>query len=195
MKNIILIAFLSVLCANCKASNQPKNCNENIYWENMTKSEQENILRSSQMDKNAIKCYQGNFRTTDNHSTRNLLDKIISEKNSTKETVFYFYVFNQICLKSDGALSEILGNYCMKFLLRNPVLVLRYFQQNKETEKKYGELIGSELYFKEEGTSDIEYNYKDFKRIIEAEIKNNAECQKTLAEFYHIIESSMKNMN
>jgi len=83
----------------------------------------------------------------------------------------------------------------MKFLLRNPVLVLRYFQQNKKVEKIYGEFIGSELYFKEEGTSDIEYNYTDFKKNIEVKTRGNKEYKKTLVEFYSIIESAMKNMN
>lgn len=195
MKNI-LITFLLILCTvNCKAASQQKNYNKNAYWEDLTKTEQESILHSPQIDKNAIKYYQGSFKATDNQSTENLLNKIISEKNPTKETVFYFYILNQICLKSDGVLSEILGKYCMKFLLRNPELVLRYFQRNKKVEKIYGEFIGSELYFKEEGTTDIEYNYKDFKRIVEVKAKDNKEFKKTLVEFYSIIESAMKNMN
>jgi len=192
MKYIILATFVSILCVvNCRGANQ----SGIVYWEDMTKVEQERILHLPSIYKNAVKYYQGRFSATDNQSTENLLDTIVSEKISTKETVFYFYVLNQICLKSDGALSEILGEYCLKFLLRNPVLVLRYFQRNNTVKKIYGEFIGYELYFKEKGTSDIEYNYKDFRRIIEAEIKNNAEFQKTLAEFYLIIESSMKNMN
>jgi len=196
MKNIILITLVLILCTlNCKATNQQKGCNENIYWEDLVKTEQESILHSSQIDKNAIKYYQGSFRTTDNQSTENLLNKIISDKNQAKEKVFYFYILNKICLNSDGALSEILGDYCMKFLLRNPALVLRYFQRNKKVEKMYGEFIGYELYFKEKGTSDIEYNYTDFKRIVDAKIKSNKEYEKTLAEFYSIIESAMKNMN
>ncbi|MDP4240689.1 MAG: hypothetical protein Q8904_14595 [Bacteroidota bacterium] len=196
MKNIILITFLLILCTvNCKAGSQQKDSNKSAYWEDLTKIEQESILHSPQIDKNAIKYYHGSFKATDNQSTESLLNKIISEKNPTKETVFYFHILNQICLKSDGALSEILGKYCMKFLLRNPVLVLRYFQQNKKVEKIYGEFIGSELYFKEEGTSDIEYNYKDFKRIVEAKTNGNKEFKKTLVEFYGIIESAMKNMN
>lgn len=196
MKNIILITFLLILCTvNCKAASQQKDSNKSTYWEDLTKVEQESILHSPQIDKNAIKYYHGSLKATDNQSTENLLNKIISEKNSTKETIFYFYILNQICLKSDGALSEILGGYCMKFLLRNPALVLRYFQRNKKVEKIYGEFIGSELYFKEEGTSDIEYNYKDFKRIVEAKINGNKEFKKTLVEFYGIIELAMKNMN
>lgn len=196
MKSIILITFLLILCTvNCKAASQQKNCNKNAYWEDLTKTEQESILHSPQIDKNAIKYYCGSFKATENQSTENLLNKIISEKNPAKETLFYFYIFNQICLKSDGALSEILGGYCMKILLKKPVLVLRYFQRNKKVEKIYGEFIGSELYFKEEGTSDIEYNYKDFKRIIEVKTNGNKEFKKTLVEFYSIIESGMKNMN
>lgn len=179
----------------CKAVSQQKDSNKNAYWEDLTKVEQESILHSPQIDKNAIKYYYGSFKATDNESTENLLNKIISEKNQTKETILYFFIFNQICLKSDGALSEILGEYCMKFLQRNPALVLRYFQRNKKVEKVYGEFIGYELYFKEKGTSDIEYNYTDFKRIVDVKTKYNKEFKKTLVEFYSIIEAAMKNMN
>ena len=83
----------------------------------------------------------------------------------------------------------------MKFLLRNHALVLRYFQQNKKVEKVYGEFIGYEFYFKEEGTSDIEYNYKDFKRIIDIKINGNKELENILVKFYSIIESAIKNMD
>lgn len=196
MKNFMLITFLLILCTvNNKAANQQKNCNKEIYWENLSKTEQENILHSPQIDKNAIKYYHGSFKATDNQQTEDLLRRIISENNLTKETVFYFYILNQICLKSDGALSEILGKYCMKFLLRNHALVLRYFQQNKKVEKVYGEFIGYEFYFKEEGTSDIEYNYKDFKRIIDIKINGNKELENILVKFYSIIESAIKNMD
>lgn len=192
MKGIILTIFVSFLSVvGCKGSNQ----SGFIYWEDMTKTEQDNILHSPTICKNAVKYYLKSFKATDNKSTEELLNKITSNNNSNKETIFYFYVFNQICLKSDGALSEILGGYCMKFMLINPKFTLMYFKKYPKVEKKYAELMGSELYFKEDGTSDIEYNYKGFKKAIEAKIKSDPKYKEILSVFYQDIEVVMKNMN
>jgi hypothetical protein len=55
--------------------------------------------------------------------------------------------------------------------------------------------MGTEFYFKEDGTSDIEYNYKDFKKSIETRIKNNPEYKEITSLFYHDIEIAMKRMD
>jgi hypothetical protein len=192
MKNIILVGFIFLLCvANCKSLNQ----GGIIYWEDLTKTEQENILHSLSIYENAVKYYQGIFKVTDNNSTEELLKKITSDKNTSLETIFYFYIFNQICLKSDGALSETLGEYCMKFMLIDPKFVLPYFQRNKNVEKKYAELMGYEFYFKEEGISDMEYTYNEFKKIIESKIGNNQNYKNIFNDFCNKIEIGMKNMD
>ena len=83
----------------------------------------------------------------------------------------------------------------MKFMLINPKFTLMYFKKYPKVEKKYAELMGSELYFKEDGTSDIEYNYKGFKKAIEAKIKSDPNYKEILSIFYQDIEVVMKNMN
>lgn len=192
MKDIVLILFISLVSiVSCKGLNQ----SSFIYWEDMTKTEQDNILHSPTIYKNAVKYYLGAFKATDNKATEELLNKITSNDIPNREAIFYFYVFNQICLKSDGALSEILGGYCMTLMLMNPKFTLLYFKKNSKVEKKYAELMGYELFFKEEGTSDIEYNYKDFKKAIETKIKNDQKYKEILSIFYKDIEVVMKNMN
>lgn len=166
-----------------------------IYWEDMNKSLQENILNSPATHKIAVDFYLGSFIISDNDSTIKLLNKITSKNSHSQENIFYFYVFNKICLKSDGALSEMLGAYCLKFILNNPELTLSYFKRNPEIEKLYAMFIGYELYFKEEETSDIEYNYEEFKNAIEIKTKNVPNYKETLLTFYNDIELVMKNMN
>jgi hypothetical protein len=192
MKGITLVAlvfFISFI--DCKGSNE----SGFIYWEDLNKTQQESILFSPTIYKNAIKYYQGSLKIADNKATVELLDKITSDKNISQEMVFYFYIFNQICLESDGSLSEILGKYCMKYILINPKFVFSYFRRNKNIEKKYAELMGYEFYFKEEGTSDIEYTYKDFKKIIEAKIGKDQNYKSIWKEFCNEVENAMKNMD
>ena len=83
----------------------------------------------------------------------------------------------------------------MKFALINPEFTLWYFKKNPKVEKVYAELMGTEFYFKEDGSSDIEYNYKDFKKAIETRIKNNPEYKEIASLFYHEIEIVMKKMD
>lgn len=192
MKGIILIVFISFLSVDsCRGANQ----SSFIYWEDMTKTEQDNILHSPTICKNAVRYYLKSFRATDDKLTEELLNKITSNDNSNQEMIFYFHIFNQICLGSDSSLSEILGKYCMKFVLINPEFTLLYFKKNPKVEKIYAELMGTEFYFKEDGTSDIEYNYKDFKKPIETRIKNNPEYKEITSLFYHDIEIAMKRMD
>ena len=175
MKGIVLTLFISLLSlVGCKGSNQ----SGFTYWEDISKTEQESILQSPTICKNAVQYYQGSFKVSDNKLTDDFLNKITSGINTRQETLFYFYIFNQICLKADGVVSDILGEYCMKVMLSNPPFLLSYFQRNVKLEKKYAELVGYELYFKEDGTSDIEYNYKDFKQVIETRIKNDQQYKK-----------------
>jgi len=192
MKGIVLTLFISLLSlVGCKGSNQ----SGFTYWEDISKTEQESILQSPTICKNAVQYYQGSFKVSDNKLTDDFLNKITSGKNTRQETLFYFYIFNQICLNADGVVSDILGEYCMKVMLSNPPFLLSYFQRNVKLEKKYAELVGYELYFKEDGTSDIEYNYKDFKQVIETKIKNDQQYKKILLQFYRDVEVVMKNMN
>ena len=82
----------------------------------------------------------------------------------------------------------------MKFILRMPKITLSYFQRNAKIEKVYSSLLGYELFFKEEGTSDLRYNYEDFKQILESKVKKNQKYKKTLLMFYKDLESVMKEM-
>ena len=192
MKGIILTLFISFLSVvGCQRSNK----SGFKFWEELPKIDQERILHSPIIYKNAKEYYYGHFNVTDNKLTEDFLNKITSIKNLPQERVFYFYIFNQICLKADGVVSDILGEYCMKVMLSNPQSLLSYFRRNVQLEKKYAELMGYELYFKEGGTSDIEYNYKDFKKEIEIKIKNDQNYKEILLKFYRDIETVMKNMN
>jgi hypothetical protein len=165
-----------------------------VYWENLNENQRNDILNSENVNKEAIEFYKGKLKTGDNYQTTELLVTLSSISDKEKMTPFYFFLFNQICIKSDGALSEILGEYCQNTILSSPAYVVSYFIGNEEILKKYAEYLGFEMFFKEEGTSTIEYNYSDFKKILSDKIGSEKKYEAVLKLFYEEIEKSMKNM-
>lgn len=165
-----------------------------IYWETLNENQRNDILNSKNINKEAIEFYKGNFKIGDNTRTTALLEILTSISDKEKTAPFYFFLFNQICIKSDGALSEILGDYCQKMVLSSPSYVVNYFMSNEDILKKYAEYLGYELYFKEEGTSTLEYDYSDFKKMLSNKIENEKKYGTVLKLFYEEIEKSIKNM-
>lgn len=195
MKKLLLILFLVFFSVSCESSNQPRSCKENLYWENLSNVQKKAVLDSSEIDKYALSYYKGCFKPSDDSLTLNLLEELTNGRISCHAKAFYFHLFNQICMKADGALSEMLGVYCQRLMLSNSVYVLGYFQRNTNVEQIYANLIGYELYFKEEGTSTIKYNYADFKRILSKGIGEDKVYEKILNDFFHLINVAMKNMD
>lgn len=195
MKRITFLLLLTYFFLPCKSLSQPNTCKENIYWEEVSDIKKKDVLKSRAIDKYALSYYLGNFKPSDDSITVAMIENTLDNSVSCYEKAFYFYVFNQVCMKADGALSETLGAYCQRFMLNSPTYVINYFRTHKNIETVYASLIGSELYFKEEGTSTIEYNYTDFKRIIRKKIGGNKIHKETLNEFFSLINASIKKMD
>jgi len=166
-----------------------------VYWENLTEIQKNVIIKSESASKEAIEFYNGKFKIGDNDQTIALLNTLTSTYDKDKTAPFYFFLFNQICIKADGALSEILGDYCQRIVLSSPAYVVTYFSRNESILKKYAQYLGYELYFKEEGTSTIEYNYSDFKKLLSEKLANTEQSKDVLTLFYNKIEEVMKNMD
>lgn len=166
-----------------------------VYWENLTEIQKNVIIKSENTSKEAIDFYNGKFKIGDNDQTIDLLNTLTSTYDKDKTAPFYFFLFNQICIKADGALSEILGDYCQRIVLSSPAYVVTYFSRNEGILKKYAHYLGYELFFKEEGTSTIEYNYSDFKKLLSEKLANTEQSKDVLTLFYNKIEEVMKNMD
>lgn len=178
----------------CVGNNQKSNTAEHpkyFYWEDMTDIAKDSVLSSTSINENVLKFYRNQQLISDNKFTYSLIDSIVNWHNNSRE--LYFYLFNKICNSSDGAVSEILGIHCLNIILNDPNYVLNYFRRDKNIERLYAQLIGSEFYFKEEGTSIIKYNYEEFKKIINNKINDDNKSIKE--EFYNFIEQTMTEMN
>ena len=186
LKYIFIISLFVFSCVQ-NNGNSIKNIlpGNYVYWEDLTDNQKDEILNSKVVNKEALAFYKGERQIGDNNKTIALLDTLSSIINSEeKVTSFYFFLFNQICIKADGALSEILGDYCQRIVLNSPEYVINYFIKNENVLKKYAQYLGYELYFKEEGTSTIEYNYSDFKKMLAGKLKNTEQYKDVLMLFY-----------
>jgi len=194
MKN--LIVFLAFLCAGFTVNLANAQCKTtNIYWEQLSDSVKKATIASNEVNINALNYYKGRFNLAVDKKSYQLLDTLTAEHNDGNIKALYFYLFNRACAQSDGALSEVMGDYCQNIIVNDPVYALNYFSSHNSVMTKYALFLGYELYCKEKGVSDITYNFSDFKKLINSKIGSDANLKKTFNDFNNEIERVMKNMN
>jgi hypothetical protein len=194
MKKTILIICLFSIILNSFCQSK--------YWEGMDENEKNKILNDKSINPDILKYYQGKSKLNSDDSNNKNKEILTSLTENTNDNLraFYFFVFNQICLKSDGALSEILGNYCITMTAKNSKYVFEYFTEQIKINKfslfdNYVNFIGSELYFANKGNSDTEYNYNSYKdKINKVSATFSANEKHTLELFWKRIDKVMKNM-
>jgi len=166
-----------------------------LYWENIGNEKQNTILQSKEVFKNVRETYYGTFSPSDDVETFILLDSLSIFPYNEEIKALYFYVFNNILITSDGALSEVMGYSCLNILISNSEYVIFYLQDKPKILEIYATVLGYEFYFKEEGTSDLEYNYADFKEIISRKIKRDERLLETFNILSFEIEDVMRKMD
>lgn len=136
--------------------------------------------------------YEGNFELSDDSITMKLLDDLVQAPDSILPLTFY--LFNNICESSDGALTEMIIEYCIYYIVEHPDFVFAYFKKhNRELMDTYAMLIGYELYFKEEGTSTTPYNYTQLKNHIDASVVDH-NLHSTIDAFWRLVDETIENM-
>jgi hypothetical protein len=137
---------------------------------------------------------RGKFQITVDDRTVEFLD-MLSQKND-KYFQLYYSVFNNILSNSDGAVGELMGPYCFKFVINYPNEVLKDFISDKRHLHLYSMSLGAEFFFKTEGTSDLKYNFEDFKKyLVEKLDSNNFEIKKITDLFFTMIDSTIFEMD
>jgi hypothetical protein len=164
------------------------------YWENISDKKQLELLQSDDICKNARLFYEGNLIIGDNKQTKILLDSLSDLSENLKLRSLYFDLFNKICQKADGALSEILGTYCQNIILLDTEYVLSYLKSHDSLRKEYVQLLGMEFYFKKNGTSEMQYDFSNFKIIINKKLFNDLRYRKFLNSFYKEIQIAIDDM-
>jgi hypothetical protein len=166
-----------------------------VYWENLTEKARYEVISSDKLYKDAIEYFNGHLTVSDNDRTFALLDSISTLPiNEPLKRAFYFHLFNAICAKADGAVSEILGDYCQNMLLSDTEYVANYLMNNQGLTKLYASLLGYELYLTENVSSDMRYGFSGFKEMLNARL-SQATYQDFLATFYKKIRATMDAMD
>lgn len=120
------------------------------FWEDLSDEKQKAILQDTTTFMRAAEYYSDSFKPSDDSNTFELLDTL------TKKRVFnplYFELFNRILSSSDGALSEVLREYCTLMVYSFPGELIYYFTLNNNTSGKlqqlYSSFVGGNLTLKE----------------------------------------------
>jgi hypothetical protein len=191
MKAIIL-ALVSILVFSTSSDGQMK------YWEDLNSSQKSEMLGNCKSV--AIKrFYEGKLTPTDDEKTDELLKIIVASSDSILP--LSFYLMNKIVAYSDGALAEMVAGYSVDYLATFPQFAMTYFSKERISKvkkpifKTYAMFAGSELYFKIKGTSDLKYNYKNFKEILLSASKGNKDNEETFKVFWKLVDETIKSMD
>lgn len=166
------------------------------YWELMSKNEKEHFLNNANVNKLALDYYNGYFNVTDDDKTFILLDTLTHKSNYLP---LYYFLFNQICSNSDGALSETMGKYCIDIILNEPDYVINHFtyerknfQRNQYLYQLYAKYIAYEMYFYSKNLSTLDYDLSEFKGLLSIEFSDtNPDNNETLKLFFKEINNSI----
>ncbi|MDP4183616.1 MAG: hypothetical protein Q8862_00455 [Bacteroidota bacterium] len=193
-KSVLLIILFNILFFNSYSQSR--------YWEDMSKIEKNRVLYNKLINKYILKIYQGKYDIAkDEHEDRVIfLLKTLTENKNDSLKAFYFFVFNQVCINSDGYFSEMLGDYCMIIVLNNSKYMFDFFTKNIEHKdfkllNLYSNFIGSELYFAKKGISESKYDYTSFKnRLNKSSLNFSNKEKRTLELFWKKVDKAMRNM-
>lgn len=163
------------------------------YWEDLNPSQKSEYLKACK-SKHILNYYKGNQVPTDDDKTNKLLDELVTANDSILP--LSFYLFNKICSHSDGALSEMVAEYCVKFLLNHPKYTLTYFSKERLSKikdpvyKTYAMFLGAELYF---DLSTYSWkNYHNLRRKLVDASKGDSESEKTFKLFWSQVDQTIK---
>ena len=195
MKKIVVIFMLLFAGAISNTADAQNSDRKNVYWEQLSDEAKKEVVSSDKIDVIVADYYQGKFKFSDDDKSFRLLDVLTSKPEDGNIKALYFYLFNDACTQSDGAISEVMGDYCMGMIVNDPVHVLTYFVSHDALMETYALFIGYELYFKEEGVSDIKYNFDSFKKFLSGKIGDDEGLKRTLTKFNSVIEEVMKSMD
>jgi hypothetical protein len=168
------------------------------YWEDLNCTQKTEILENCKSDP-MKKFYEGKFVPTDDDKTWKLLSEIVSSSDTILP--LSFYLFNKISTKSDGALAEMVEEFCAEFLAKHPQYILTYFSKERLLKAKkpvienYAMFVGYELYLKKKGISDFKYSYQSYKELLDIASKGSKENEEIFKVFWQLVDETIKNMN
>jgi hypothetical protein len=145
----LLLGLVLVFCSSIA------NAGEYQYWDDLDENSKSEIIKSIDVDKNIMKLYLHEMKLSDNDLSAAILDTLCSSTDSNKR-MLYFYILNEIANTADGAVAEMLGGYCIKYVNENTDYALEYFRIHQDVANNYAESIACELYLSDTSFSQYE---------------------------------------
>jgi len=160
MRTILILSIIFCLGCNYESGNT-----QNKTTENIKDSINENVIVLDSLSDPTSFYYLSNkpikeiahlilidsIRPSDNKITFDCVDSSLYSKNKVTRD-FYFPVFMKILNQSDGALSESLSDYVVKYIVQYPN---EFFERMKKNDEKYFDtyayLVGYNLLMSENG--------------------------------------------
>ncbi|TMM59313.1 hypothetical protein FEE95_07735 [Maribacter algarum] len=155
MKRIVyLVLILSLVSCNSRGTKKTKYERDSIQVSDeneLPKGNEEAQVEKPKLNTTAIQKYaqlilENKVSPSDNNETFECLDQLFQENK--KDLNFYFEVFRVIVKKSDGALSEVIGQYIVTFLRSYPnYFIERYTDFEFEEKMRFIDFMAYEFYF------------------------------------------------
>lgn len=145
----LLLGLVLVFCSSIA------NAGEYQYWDDLDEKSKSEIIKSIDVDKNIMKLYLHEMKLSDNDLSAAILDTLCSSTDSNKR-MLYFYILNEIANTADGAVAEMLGGYCIKYVNENTDYALEYFRTHQDVANNYAESIAGEIYLSDTSFSQYE---------------------------------------
>lgn len=145
----LLLGLVLVFCSSIA------NAGVYQYWDDLDENSKTEIIKSIDVDKNIMKLYLHEMKLSDNDLSAAILDTLCSSTDSNKR-MLYFYILNEIANTADGAVAEMLGGYCIKYVNKNTDYALEYFSTHQDVANNYAESIAGELYLSDTSFSQYE---------------------------------------
>lgn len=144
MKKVILLFCLLTLSLIVSCADSVR------FWEQYSEAEKSGLLKSGAIETSVVGIYNGSFAIGDNVETFKLLDLLSDYKYGCSQAnaivdAFYIHCFSKILRMSDGALSEVMGEYCIRIVKKSPEYTISYLKSHQEIRDAFVIHIGYEV--------------------------------------------------
>lgn len=118
-----------------------------LYWEEMTAEQQQYALSSPGVAPIVKEYVTAPWAVSDDDKTFSLLDQLTSACSERGVQALYFYHFNSILVKADGALGEPMPEYVYTLVDRDPEFVFNYLRNHPKLREYYVHQMALFFYF------------------------------------------------
>lgn len=153
-------------------SDTPRSVPAGVYWERLTAEEQQSVISRLPDDSDVVKYYKGEFTVSDDDRTFDLLETLSSEPEDKDAAPLYIYLLNKIAKASDGALAEVMWEYCPAVFNRNTAYMMELFRTDSKLMDEYASSIAEAIVFRKGCRERSDYVCEDCVGVLNANIAN-----------------------